>query len=448
MPKPKRNKSPTGPLTRREWETLPVGEGGLTEAEARRFHALAERAARRLKLPETAVLTRTSDRGLKAGQVVGVLTVPGRTVEILPKIDDDDDAVRKALVRMLAAALDLPIAEGDLAALDTQRNDLLELLVRLFAERLLAAVRRGLPRRYIAREEDLRRLRGKLDITRQITHLAVRPDRLACRFDSLSEDTPLNRVLKAAVARLARLARTAANVRLLAELAARFESVGDSPDPLREPVRLDRTNAAFHDLHRLALLFLKEEWQNTASGRAAGFALLFPMNDLFEKFVGRCLRRALAPAPVRLQARGRHALTDADERPLFALRPDAVIGEAEGVVVLDTKWKALRPGEEKLGVEQSDVYQMLAYARSYGASRLILLYPWTGELPPEGRAREWTVAGTDIPLDVATVNVGRPDTVVDALRELLAGPERAAAGSVRAPIPRRDPHPDPPPVRA
>ena len=413
--------------TLREWETLLVGKD-VTEAEARRLHALAERAARRLKLSETAVLTRTADRNLKAGQVVGVLAVPGRTVEILPKIDGDDSddgPVRAALVRMLAVALDLRIAEGDLAALDTQRNDLLELLVRLFAERLLAAVRRGLPRRYVAREEDLRLLRGKLDVTRQITHLAARPDRLACRFDELSEDTPLNRVLKAAVSRLARLARTAANARLLAELAARFEFVGDSPHPLREPVRLDRTNAAFHDLHRLARLFLEGDWQSTASGRAAGFTLLFPMNVLFETFVGRCLERALArqPVRVRLQARGRHALTGADDQSLFALRPDAVIEGAEGVVVLDTKWKELDPGkdDETLGVAQSDVYQMLAYAQSYGPSRLILLYPWTGKLPPEGRAREWTVAGTDIPLDVATVNVGRPDKVVDALRDLSKG---------------------------
>ena len=326
---------------------------------------------------------------------------------------------------MLAVALDLRIAEGDLAALDTQRNDLLELLVRLFAERLLAAIRRGLPRRYVAREEDLRRLRGKLDVTRQITHLAVRPDRLACRFDELSEDTPLNRVLKAAVSRLARLARTAANARLLAELAARFEFVGDSPYPLREPVRLDRTNAAFHDLHRLARLFLEGDWQSTASGRAAGFTLLFPMNVLFEAFIGRCLERALArqPVRVRLQARGRHALTGADGQSLFALRPDAVIEGANGVVVLDTKWKELDPDkdEEKLGVAQSDVYQMLAYAQSYDPSRLILLYPWTGKLPPEGRAREWTVAGTDVPLDVATVDVGRPDKVVDALRKLSKG---------------------------
>ena len=424
-----RNKTPSESFTCREWGHLPVGKDGLTEAEAGRLHALAERAARRLKLPETAVLTRTADQNLKAGQVVGILSVPGRTVEILPKIDDDDGAVRAALVRMLAVARDLRIAEGDLAALDTQRNDLLELLVRLFAERLLAAVRRGLPRRYVAREEDLRLLRGKLHVTRQMTHLAIRPDRLACRFDELSEDTPLNRVLKAAVSRLTRLARTDANARLLAETAARFESVGDSPDPLREPVQLDRTNAAFHGLHRLARLFLEGDWQSTASGGAAGFALLFPMNVLFEKFIGRCLQRALAPdVRVRLQASGHYALIDADGRSLFALRPDAVIEKAEGAVVLDAKWKELRPGEKTLNVEQSDVYQMLAYAEAWDAKRLVLVYPWHRGMNERGIVREWRASGTGRPLDVATVDVGRPDKVVGALREFLAGPGHAAAG--------------------
>ena len=412
MRKPERN----GPLICREWDCLPVGKDGLTEAEAGRFLALAERAARRLHLPETAVLTRTSS-GLKAGQVVGILAVPGRTVEILPKIDDDNGAVRAALIRMLAVAHDLRVADGELAALDTQRRDLLELLVRLFAGRLLAAVRRGLPRRYLAREEDLRLLRGRLDVTRQTTHLAVRPDRLACRFDELSEDTPFNRVLKAAVSRLARLARAAANLRLLAELAARFETVGHAADPLREPVRLDRTNVAFHDLHRLACMFLKGDWQSTASGGAAGFALLFPMNDLFEAFIGRCLRRALArhPVHVRLQSR-HHALTDSNGSRLFGIRPDVVI-EAEGDhIVLDTKWKRLDPRERTLGVEQSDIYQMLAYAEAHDAKRIVLVYPGA-----QGIDRRWTAVGTGRPLDVATIDVGRPDEVVGALRDLSQG---------------------------
>lgn len=82
--------------------------------------------------------------------------------------------------------------------------------------------------------------------------------------------------------------------------------------------------------------------------------------------------------------------------------------------------KRLAPGEETLGIEtlsvetlgvaQSDVYQMLAYARAYGVARLILLYPWT---------RRWTVAGTGIPLEVATIDVGRPDTAADALRRIV-----------------------------
>ena len=407
-------------LTCREWEQLKTGDDGLTEREANRLHAAATRVARRLKAPRHDVLTRTRD-GLKAGQTVGILSVPGRTVEILPKIDRENDAVRKALIRMLAVALDVRIAAGELSALDTQRRDLLELLARLFADRLLAAVRRGLPRRYIAHEDDLPVLRGRLNVTRQVTHLAVRPDRLACRYDELSEDTPLNRVLKAAVKRLARLVSAPANIRSLAELAARFEAVSDSPHPLREAVRLDRTNTAFHDLHRMACLFLHDEWQSTTSGAADGFALLFPMNELFEKFVGRCLKRALAPGAVRLQPGGRHAITDADGGPLFTIRPDAVFDAPDRTIVFDTKWKNLKPDKEDLGVEQGDVYQMLAYARAWDATRVILLYPWRKETSDkDGPLRQWTVAHSNCALDIATVDVGAPDKVVATLRDIVS----------------------------
>ena len=420
-----------GRVSLREWETLPVDRAGLPESDARRLHAAAERAARHLKLPETAVLIRTH-QGLKAGQVVGILAIPGRTVEILPKIDGEDCKVRGALIRMLAVAWDLRVAEGELTALDTQRHDLLELLIRLFADRLLAAVRRGMPRRYVTHEEDLALLRGRLDIKRQFTHLAVRPDRLACRYDELSEDTPLNRVLKAAVTRLADRARSAANFRRLAELTARFEFVRDSSDPLREPVRLDRTNTAFHELYRLARLFLSGDWQSTASGRSAGFALLFPMNKLFEAFIGRSLERGLGSRTVRLQHTGRYVLAGTDRKPLFALRPDVVIEGSDGrSVVLDAKWKRLTPRkprcERTLGVAESDVYQMLAYARAYDAKRLVLIYPWHDEMNglytkdrPPWLIRRWTVTRSDCHLDIVTIDVGCLDKVVETLREVGA----------------------------
>lgn len=408
------------PLICREWQELRVGENGLTETEAGRFHALAEHAGRRLKRGEASVLIRTR-RGLKAQQVVGILAVPGRTLEVLPKIDGEHDAVRNALIRMLAVAHDLRVADGALAGMARQTHDLLELLIRLFATRLLAAMRRGLPRRYIACEEDLRLLRGRLDVVRQFTRHAVRPDRLACRFDELSEDTPLNRVLKAAVSRLALMTRSAANTRLLAELAVRFELTGDSSRPLDEPVQIDRTNTAFHDLYRLARLLLEGEWQGTAAGRPAGFALLFPMNDLFEAFVGRSLQCALAPRRVRLQARGKYALTDEYGDSLFALRPDAVVEADSERVVLDTKWKELKQERDDFGVAPSDIYQMLAYGRAYRAARVILLYPWHSGIGDDtGVVRRWASAGAgSMRLDIATVDVGRPEDVPDILGKIV-----------------------------
>lgn len=413
-------------LTCKEWGTLPIDEN-LPESAATRLHSLAEQAARRLKLPETAVLSR-HHQCLKAGQVVGLLAASSQTLEILPKIDGDEATVRHALIRMLAVALDLRIADGELANLHAQRRDFLEILIGLFATRLLAAVRRGLPRRYLIHEDDLPRLRGKLNVIRQFTHLAIRPDQLACRYDELSPDTPLNRLLKAATIRLAGIARSAANARRLAEALARFDRVSDSASPLREPVRLDRTNTAFHDLHHLARLFLSGDWQTTTSGTAQGFALLFPMNELFEKFIGRSLVRAFGSGAVRLQDRSHRALTSETES-IFQMKPDAVV-EWNGTVIIDTKWKELKHDDQpKLGIDQRDVYQMLAYSQAYGANRLILLYPWQSTLGEGPEViRRWRVAGSSCcKFDVAAIDIRQTNKVGDALRRIVTENENLHA---------------------
>lgn len=399
----------------REWQHLPIGPNALPIDAADRLHALAERETRRLRLPQP-ILARTAKPSLRAGQVVGVLSVPGASVEILPKIGGEDDgSVRHALTRMLAVAWGIPVADSEPALLATQRDDVLEVLIRLFADHLLVAVRRGLPHRYRLQEDDLPLLRGKLNVSRQLARYAIRADRLACSFDELSVDTPLNRVLKAAVVRLAATTRSAANSRRLAELVARFEFVGDSANPIAEPVTLDRTNTAFHRLHRLARLLLGGEWQSTTRGAVEGHALLFPMNDLFEEFVGLTLRAALSPHPVSLQHTGRYAL-EGQHRPLFALRPDIVVHDD---LVIDTKWKELKPNEPTLGVEQADVYQLLAYARAYKATRLVLLYPWHEGLDQPGILRRWRIARTSTAFDIATVDVGRPDSVRLTLQQVV-----------------------------
>ena len=400
-----------------EWKELAIDRNdGVPSKSVAPLLRIAEREEKHLKQK---VVEETANKSLKAFQVVGVLSVPGTQVEILPKIDGNDNgSVRRALTRMLSVALGLNLAESESSFMSTQRRDLLEILIQIFAQRLLVAARRGLPRRYMLQEEDLPVLRGKLDIGRQLIQDSSHTGKLACIFDELTVDTPLNRVLYTAVRQLVSLSRTNENIRRLNELLARFETVTESANPLRENVQLDRTNVPFHRLYTLALLLLARDWQTTSVGQKEGYSLLFAMNDLFEVFVGKSMRAALKPQyEVHLQQKGHFALRDR-QNGIFELRPDIVV---DNDTIVDTKWKRLDPTERKLGVSSADVYQMLAYASAYQAKRVVLLYPWCEGLQEQGICARWQVSGSSTVFDVATIDVGKPDEVRAVLREIVHG---------------------------
>jgi 5-methylcytosine-specific restriction enzyme subunit McrC len=327
---------------------------------------------------------------LRAQQVVGVIAAPGCSLEILPKIDaasdESDEKIRTRLVSMLNVALGLKLGDGQALAMARQKETLLDILIRLFADRLLAEARRGLPRAYISQEEDLAALRGRLDVIRQFTHHAVRPDRLACRFDTLIPDTPLLQIMKACVLLLRHHARALETQRHLNEL--RFLMADVSDVPVRALpwtlVRIDRTNRRWESLYELAKLFLKREWQRTNHDAKAGqgITLLFAMNDLFEAFIAAIARKALQGSNLTVHSQGglRFCLMEQGEggRPRFQTKPDILIKRDRLIqMVIDTKWKLIgrNPEDTKRGVSQSDVYQMMAYAQIYKCREVMLLYP-------------------------------------------------------------------------
>ena len=275
---------------------------------------------------------------------------------------------------MLAVALDVEIDSGRVTALGWQSDNLLEILIGLFTHKLVDAVRIGLPRRYVGDEGDLPALRGRLDVTRQFTTLAATPQRLACRYDDLSPDITLNQIMKAAVRRLAQVARSPQNQRMLRELSFAYADIADVPIAVLrwDEVVLDRTNQRWRELLSLAKLLLGERFQTTTSGSALGFSLLFEMNTLFEEYVSRMLGRALAKDGLVVQRQGGRLYClkelDGDGRPRFQTIPDILVKRgSETLLVVDTKWKRLsaRVDDPKQGIAQADVYQMLAYSRIY-----------------------------------------------------------------------------------
>ncbi|MDB5580699.1 MAG: hypothetical protein JWR80_5875 [Bradyrhizobium sp.] len=404
------------------------GEGRLSITAADRLAAVA--AASPLAGSNGDGVLEHQRSGLRAQGVVGVVVADDDTLEILPKIDgpDGDSGIRRRLIHMLGVALDIDIDVGALSGHDHQRDTLLEILIRLFSVRLVDAVRRGMPRRYVAAEDELPNLRGRLNAVRQFSVLAANPARLACRFDDLSSDIAINRIMKAAVLRLNKIARASDNRRRLAELTLCYADITDISAqalPWRDVV-IDRTNARWRALLDLARLLLGERFQTTSIGAVRGFSLLFEMSTLFEEYVARKLTRALASSELRVITQGGRlfCLERPDGKRLFQTRPDILIkrhGRIEQII--DTKWKRVTRAvdDPKHGVAQSDIYQMMAYGRLYDCTRLTLLYPHHIGLDAEPLRASHHVGhrhSGDI-LDMATIDLNRPGDISGLLRSLV-----------------------------
>ena len=436
-------------LTVREWGAVKVGDHPskkhFTDKQALAL-CNAARAHPHANIHGTNILVDRRDR-LVAQQMVGVLSAARCSLEILPKLDPDRpesedkntrgserEAERIRLVRMLDIAFDLGLSPGNADSMAHKASSLLEILIANFSDKLLEQVRRGLPRRYLQREDDLPALRGKLDTVRQFTRNAVRPDRLACQFDQLEADTPLLRIMASAVPFLHRHARQQENRRKLAELRHWLHEIPRMPIgrlPWKE-ARITRANQRWGELRRLAELLLRRNWQGVdrQSDGAMGITLLFPMNDLFEKYVAAMLRRAMAPHGIRVLEQGgyRKCLGQWNEgNPLaadggraFSTKPDIRLLRGNRLLaVIDTKWKKMiSPTHKSHGLRQSDVYQLMAYARLYDRADVALLYP---AVAGEGARlhNPYTIAGGHERLDVMSVDISLDhNCVADQLDKL------------------------------
>jgi len=313
----------------------------------------------------------------------------------------DNATLRHRLIHMLAIVWNIRIDAGAMTPLGWQRDTILELLIRPFSNKLADAVRQGMPRQYTDQEADLPALRGRLDVTRQFSALAVSPQKLACRFDGLSPDIALNQVMRAAIGKLSRLTWAPDNQRVLRELSFAYADISEvSVGNLRwDLIVLDRTNTRWRELLSLARLFLDDRHQRTSTGSIHGHALLFEMNVLFEANVAKLLARALAHTDLSVSAQGGlgYCLFEVDIS-LFRTRPDLIVRRSGRInLIIDTKWKRIttRVDDPKYGVSQADVYQLMAYGQIYDCPQVMLLFPHHAALPPNPILQRYSIARPD-----------------------------------------------------
>ena len=249
-------------------------------------------------------------------------------------------------------------------------GDIGALVAALFAaETLQSITRHGLVRRYDRRQVVSSAVRGRIDFTR-LAHQGGNLARLPCVAWERLPDTPLNRLLAAALGCIRRQPAMAYAARdALVPLLAAFDGVRPGVDQrlLAGSSPFPRNEQGFEPACALARLLLKMSRLGDGTTHA-GAAFLVDIAALFEKTVVAGFREigvhALAKEPVPYDVIGPDgAVASRREMEMDVFLP----GTPAGSIVIDAKYK--------VSVSSANLQQVVTYCVSKGARQAVLVLP-------------------------------------------------------------------------
>ena len=306
---------------------------------------------------------------IQARNYVGVLqTKNGLTIEILPKIADKTDAERSkaVFIKMLRTLKNFPFKSSNLASLKTQNLPLLEIFISMFLFELEALVKKGIKSDYVALEENLNFLKGKLNINEQIKRNSVHKERFYVEYSEFLSDTKINQIIKTTLKFLYKKSNFSKNQQKIRELLFIFDEISTCDDYKNFFTNFVINRQAKHYEQTLlwCKIFLLGNTFTPHKGDDLAFALLFDMNALFESYVGNFIKKK--HVGTILQHSEKHLIEDPKS---FKLRPDIFL---ESKFIADTKWKIISSSND---ISQADLYQLYAYGKKYNCGKLYLIYP-------------------------------------------------------------------------
>ena len=243
-------------------------------------------------------------------------------------------------------------------------------------------VKRGLKCNYETIQSNENVFKGKLRVSDQIRYNYAHKERSYVEYDEFNVNRVENKLIKATLQYLYRCSVSMKNKNDIKTLLNYFVEVEDSVDYAGDFAKIvpERNTKDYETALLWSSVFLMGKSFTSFSGSEVAFALLFPMETLFESYVAAQLRKLLKSTEYRLSAQDKthHLFEEPSKR--FQMRPDIVIRNKNEVYILDTKWKVLSEGKANYGISQADMYQMYAYQKKYGASNVTLLYPLTDKV--------------------------------------------------------------------
>lgn len=270
--------------------------------------------------------------------------------------------------------------QSQFSSLHTQNTPLLDVFIQMFCQELNMLISRGIRHDYVATEENRTYLKGKLLFSEHIRHNLVHKERFYTSSDEYIADISPNRLIKSTLLLLKSLSTSYSTLTQINQALEVFEEISQSFNI--EGDFLSCTTSRHFDYYENVLewckLFLEGKSFNAYSGESKAYALLFPMERLFESYVAYMLiQNNQEKYTIQTQKSDKSLLCNENDESKFQLRVDLHITKPDNkIIIADTKWKPLKNTEDKKhGIAQADLYQLFAYAHYHDAQEVWLIYP-------------------------------------------------------------------------
>ena len=298
---------------------------------------------------------------LQAKSYVGTIqTTSGFILEILPKTvkDNDIEKSKQIFMKLLHLLYKLPNYKNiDSANFELIKNlDIFEIFIFMFLEEVGIIIKKGIKSDYVGCEDNLFYLKGKLLINEQIKRNSIHKERFYVQYDDYNQNRAENRLIKSTLKLLSNISRDFDNQRKIRQYLEHMNWIELSLNIDKDfsMVKTGRGMEHYKNALIWSKVFLKKESFSSFSGDTVAFAILYPMEKLFECFVQWWLEEMYSHLQIEAQNGGVDFV-----KKLFTVRPDFLIKKDNQVIcVADAKWKLI---ENDGDFSQSDFYQLFAY---------------------------------------------------------------------------------------
>lgn len=343
--------------------------------------------------------------GIRTNNYIGTICFNGETINIFPKVfreqylnNDTSKLEISHMIRNLAAWInycnktEYPFINFETDIDDS--NDLKELFISIYIRYVDEVISRNAYFKYETIEDDINTIRGRFNVADYITKKVpyMKYDSFNCKFSTFDYDNALNRIIKC-TCRLIFNYTSFENQRRIRQILMKLNDVSDVncvPSDCDRLV-LNKSQETYKTILSMCKMFLMNQLSTFTIGKNDNFCFLFPIESLFEGFIGGFLTEMLdGIATVTLQKSSdylfEHLLFNSEDYGCFKkLRYDIFVEfkNPKKLFILDTKYKMLprfanNPNWENdllLRLNSNDVYQVLEYANKNDLRDVYLLYP-------------------------------------------------------------------------